>query len=65
MGGYPDFLILIGAYIRWFFSGFKKEKLERYLDDDNDKINFIISLAFIIGFLWILIFLKKVVFGIY
>ena len=44
------------------FSGFKRKKLERYLDDDNDKINFIISLVFIIGFLWAFIFFKKIVF---
>lgn len=64
MGGYPYLLILLGAYVQWIFSGFKKEKLERYLEDDNDKINFIVSLVFIIGFLWILMFFRKVVFGI-
>ena len=46
MGGYPYLLILLGAYVRWLITGFKKTKLEKFLDEDQDKTNFIVSVFF-------------------
>lgn len=48
--GYPYIFILLGAYIRWIFSGFKRKKLERYLDEDQEKMNFIVFILFTIAF---------------
>lgn len=59
--GYPDILILLGAYIRWVLSGFKTEKLKRYLEEDQDKLNFVVFLVFTISIIAILIFIKKIV----
>jgi hypothetical protein len=61
--GYPDVLILLGSYIRWIFTGFKRKKLERYLDEDQDKINFIVFMLFTIVLVLMIILVKKVVLG--
>jgi uncharacterized membrane protein YidH (DUF202 family) len=61
--GYPDVLILVGAYIRWIFSGFKRKKLERYLDEDQDRINFIVFFLVAVLLVLVVIFVRKVVLG--
>jgi len=32
---YPSFLIELGAYIRWIFTGFKKNKYHLFFKDDK------------------------------
>lgn len=61
--GYPYILILVGAYIRWIFSGFKRKKLERYLDEDQDRINFIVFFLVTVVLVLVVIFIRKVVLG--
>ncbi len=60
MGGYPDSLILLEAYVRWGFTGFKRKKLESYLSEDLDKSNFIISILFILGVIYLISIFSKV-----
>ncbi len=60
MGGYPYFLILIGCYIRWIFTGFRRNKLEKYLDDSQDKTNFFIALISILSIIYLIIFFKSI-----
>jgi hypothetical protein len=59
--GYPYVLILVGAYIRWIFSGFKRKKLERYLD--QDQINFIVFFLVTVLLVLVVIFVRRVVLG--